>query len=150
MNGPLDPHALSVAIRWLHVAAMALAFGGAVLLAIAARSPRRIDGLLEIASSYERTFWLAAGVLVMTGVGNAAAFGVQLPAPDTRWGVTFLVKLLGVGGLMLLSAPRTVAVAHLAVEALDAHAASVLARLYGATAILLIAILAAAVWLAHG
>ncbi len=37
----MDVHALSVAVRWLHVAWMAIALGGAVLLAVAARSRDR-------------------------------------------------------------------------------------------------------------
>lgn len=150
----LDGHALSVLIRWLHVAAMAVAFGGAALISLLAisRPDLRSGELLRVAVVYERAFWAAAGVLVMTGVGNLAAFGAQLPSPDTAWGVTLLAKLAVVVALMLISVPRTLAVAQLG--ALDEQrvtgAAPLLARLYVATLGSLVAILALAVWLSHG
>lgn len=126
---------------------MAIAFGGAVLLAMATRS--HAGAVLGIAAIYERAFWAAVGVLVMTGIGNAAAFGSDLPAPGSSWGAAFMAKLFGVAALALLSVPRTVAIVHLRAAA-TADAGAPLARLYGATAIVLVAILAVAVWLTHG
>ena len=147
----MDPHALSLAIRWLHVAAMAVALGGAVLVAAIARMrPRPApDVVLGIAATYERAFWTAAGVLVMTGVGNAAAFGSDLPFPISAWGSAFVAKLLGVAVLIALSVPRTLVVVWLGADARPI-AGAILERLYIATAGILVAILAVAVWLAHG
>ena len=145
----MDPHALSVGVRWLHVAAMAVALGGAVLLAVASRSRDRPLDLLGVAVIYERAFWVAAGLLVMTGVGNVAAFGIQLPAPASDWGTAFVAKLLLIGALVLFSIPRTVTIAQLAnVPAADRS--GTVAALYATTAIALLAVLAVAVRLAHG
>ncbi len=100
----LDPHVLHVAIRWLHVAAMATAFG--------------------------------AGLL----------------GPATNWGTTLLLKLGSVLALVLLSLPRTLAVAR--ISALSGPSASgsitTIRNLYGATTGAFAVILALAVWLAHG
>lgn len=144
-----DPHVLSVGIRWLHVVAMAVALGGSVLLALtirSARSPEQLDAVI----GYERAFWIAAGVLAMTGIGNAAAFGVGLPGPESSWGSTFTLKLVGVLVLVLISLPRTIVVSQLA-RRTDARGASsaVLGNLYGVTALWLVATLALAVWIAH-
>ena len=148
----IDAHAFSLAIRWLHVAAMAVAFGGAVLLAAATRTRGRtsFEGTLDFAAMYERAFWSAAGILVMTGVGNAAAFGAQLSLPESGWGQVFAAKLVTIAALLFLSVPRTLAVVHFDARAERGQADSTLARLYAATALGLVAILAIAVWLAHG
>lgn len=67
----IDAHALHLFLRWSHVAAMATALGGALLVtAVVWRRDRH--GSLAVAVAYERLFWAAAGVLVMTGVGNLA------------------------------------------------------------------------------
>ena len=68
----LDPNALHVAIRWLHVAAMATAFGGAItVLALSARpGVDSATAVIAVAARYEWLFWGAAGVLAMTGIGN--------------------------------------------------------------------------------
>ena len=150
----LDPHVLHVAIRWLHVAAMATAFGGAVtVLALAARPGRdSADAVVGVAIRYEWLFWAAAGVLVMTGIGNLAAFGADLPDPSTPWGTTMALKLGSVLALVILSLPRTLAVARLSRSA-GGMASSVVVRVrnvYGATTGAFAAILALAIWLAHG
>jgi hypothetical protein len=76
----MDHETLTLAIRSLHVAAMAAAFGGAILVTwLAWRRPP--DRVIDIALGYEQLFWLAAGVLVMTGFGNLGAFGAALPVP---------------------------------------------------------------------
>jgi putative copper export protein len=150
----LDPHVLHVAIRWVHVAAMATAFGGAVtVLALAARpgadAPSAVVG---VAIRYEGIFWAAAGVLAMTGIGNLAAFGADLSSPATPWGTTLMVKLGSVLGLVVLSLPRTLAVAQLSAStgAVATGAIRRLRNLYGATTGAFALILALAVWLAHG
>src|SRR5438034_10462910 len=108
----MDPHVLHVAIRWLHVAAMATAFGGAVtVLALSTRPGGDSAGtVLSVALRYEWLFWAAAGVLAMTGIGNLAAFGAGLLGPSTNWGTTLVLKLGSVLALGVPSLPRTVAV----------------------------------------
>jgi hypothetical protein len=146
----IEAHGLSVAIRWLHVAAMAMAFGGALMVAVVATlKPRPApDAVIRFAATYEMAFWGAAGVLVMTGIGNAAAFGRDLPYPDSAWGAAFIVKLVGVGAIVVLSVPRTLTVVHLA--AARTPDGTLVGTLYSMTATALVAIVAIAVWLAHG
>lgn len=150
----VDAHAFSVVIRWLHVAAMAIAFGGAGLLALLAmaRADIRPAELVRVAITYERAFWAAAGVLVMTGIGNLGDYGAQLPSSDSAWGMTLLAKLGLVVALMLVSVPRTLAVVQVAglADGGSPRTAPLLARLYLATVAGLIAISALAVWLSHG
>jgi hypothetical protein len=153
----IDPHALSILIRWLHVAAMAVALGGAALVtALVFDRQRGVGGggaLLEAAERYEWFFWAALGVLAMSGIGNVAALGSGLPTAGTGWGATFVLKLLGVVALALLSVPRTLVVVQL--RALDSGSIAAaftrtLQWLYAGTVAGLAAILAFAVWLAHG
>jgi Copper resistance protein D len=99
---------LTLAIRWLHVAAMAVAFGGAFL--VAWLSWRTKDHVIETAVRYEQVFWAAAGVLVMTGIGNLGALGMSLLEPSTAWGTTLIAKLWLVAALILVSLPRSLAV----------------------------------------
>ena len=150
----LDPHVLHVAIRWLHVAAMATAFGGAItVLALSTRPGVESAGaVVGVAIRYEWLFWAAAGVLAMTGIGNLAAFGAGLLGPATNWGATLLVKLGSVLALFVLSLPRTLAVARIGASSGDNARGSVrtLRNLYGATTAAFAMILALAVWLAHG
>ncbi|TMC69319.1 MAG: hypothetical protein E6J13_11760 [Chloroflexi bacterium] len=149
----LDPHVLHLAIRWLHVAAMATAFGGALtVLALAARpAADSATTVVGVAMRYEWMFWAAAGVLALTGIGNLAAFGAGLAAPATPWGTTLLLKLGSVLALVVVSVPRTLAVARLSVstEAATSPLAT-LRDLYGVTAGAFAVILALAIWLAHG
>ena len=153
---PLDPHALHLAIRWLHVAAMATAFGGALtVFALFARTRNGALGsaLIEVALRYEFMFWLAAGVLAMTGIGNLAAFGTGLPLSRTDWGVTFVLKLGFVLALIVLSLPRTLAIARLhrsASRPLTEGLQSRLRTMYGGTGAAFAVALGLAVWLAHG
>jgi putative copper export protein len=150
----LDPHALHVAIRWLHVAAMATAFGGALtVLALSTRpSVDSASAVIGVAIRYEWMFWGAAGVLAMTGIGNLAAFGAGLAGPATPWGTTLLLKLGSVLALVVLSLPRTLAVTRMSASTGPTAGGSVIAvrNLYGATAGAFAVILALAIWLAHG
>lgn len=91
---------------------MAVAFGGAFL--VAWLSWRTKDHVIETAVRYEQVFWAAAGVLVMTGIGNLGAFGVSLLEPSTSWGTTLIAKLWLVAALILVSLPRSLAVVLLA------------------------------------
>jgi uncharacterized membrane protein len=144
----MDAHALSVVVRWLHVLAMAVALGGSALIALAIRSSR--SDATELLVAYERAFWIAAGVLAMTGVGNAASFGIELPAPASAWGATFTLKLVSVVGLALFSLPRSIVVARLENGAHADASRALLANLYRGTALWLVLTLALAVWLSHG
>ena len=150
----LDPHVLHVAIRWVHVAAMATAFGGAItVFALSTRSGGlSASAMMAVAMRYEWLFWAAAGVLAMTGIGNLAAFGPALLGPSTDWGATLTVKLGSVLALIILSLPRTLAVARMSVaaEAVAPNAIVTVRNLYGATTAAFVLILALAVWLANG
>ncbi|HEV8535076.1 MAG TPA: CopD family protein [Candidatus Limnocylindria bacterium] len=149
----LDPHVLHLAIRWIHVAAMATAFGGAVMvLALSINTtPREGDaGLLDAATRYEWVFWAAAGVLAMTGIGNLATFGQGLPVPGTDWAAAFMAKLTAVIALVVFSIPRTLAVAGIRAGVAAPRQRERIRSLYGATAAAFAVILGLAVWLAHG
>jgi hypothetical protein len=150
----LDPTVVHVAIRWLHVAAMATALGGAVtVLALATRpGADSARAVLAVAVRYEWLFWAAAGILVMTGIGNLAAFGAALLGPSTEWGATLTLKLGLILLLVFLSLPRTLAVARIGLSAGSDGGESIAAlrNLYAATTAAFVVILALAVWLAHG
>jgi len=149
----LDPNVLHVAIRWLHVAAMATAFGGAItVLALSTRpGADSANAVVAVAVRYEWLFWAAAGVLAMTGIGNLAAFGAALLRPATDWGQTLTLKLGLVLLLVVISLPRTLAVARMGASAPIAPAVVIAVRnLYGATTATFAVIVALAVWLAHG
>jgi len=147
----VDPHVVHVAIRWLHVAAMATAFGGAVtVLALSIRPGiDTVRAVLGVAIRYEWLFWAAAGVLAMTGIGNLAAFGAGLLGPSTNWGTTLLLKLGSVLTLVVLSLPRTLAVARMSATPVGPGLIA-LRNLYAATTAAFAVILAFAIWLAHG
>jgi hypothetical protein len=142
----MDHQQLALAVRYVHVAAMAAAFGGALLVTWLAwrLPPARI---IDVAVRYEQLFWLAVGVLVMTGVGNLGAFGSALPAPASDWGRTFIAKLVLIAALLIVSLPRSLAVVRMA--ATSASGARV-RSIYTATSGLLAAIVALALELAHG
>lgn len=143
----MDHQLLALAVRWLHVAAMATAFGGALLVTwLAWRAPA--DRVVDIAVRYEQLFWAAAGVLVMTGVGNLGAFGAGLPEPGTGWGRTFSAKLVLVALLVVISLPRSLAVLRLAAH--PSTGGATLRNLYAVSAAMLAAIVALAEGLAHG
>jgi hypothetical protein len=141
----------SLLVRWVHVAAMALALGGAVLLWFIALRAGGLDpvALLSLAENYERLFWLALGVLVMTGIGNLGAFGQSLPAPSTAWGGRLLVKLAAVLLLFLLSVLRTLVVVRLGAAGEQARLVRWLPGLYGGTGAALALVVLLAVFLAH-
>lgn len=148
---------MSFLIRYLHVTSASLLFGGAVLLFLLCytnrrRRPESRQVLLELMSLYEWAFWAAAGLLVMTGVGNLGSYGANLPEPDTSWGDKFIVKLLLVVAILLLSAFRTMSVA---IVRLSEGAATVrngmntLGALYAMTAVLAMGAIGLAVMLSH-
>jgi uncharacterized membrane protein len=150
----MDPHLVHVAVRWIHVLAMAVALGGAALVFVVAMrgagSGIAPAAVLRIAAAYEWAFWAAAGTLAMTGIGNLGAFGAPLPAPGTTWGSTLVIKLGLVVTLVVLSLPRTLAVGRLALAAAPDRVHKAVRALYGSTAAAFAVIAALAVWLAHG
>mgnify|MGYP000070736969 CR=1 FL=1 len=132
-------------VRWLHVLAMAVALGGAAL----AWGVSRVAGTettLAVATTYERAFWGAIGVLVMTGVGNLGALAPALPRG--RWGVVLLAKLALVVALLVGSAVRSATV-RAARDAADPATVTV-ERGYALTTAALVAVVALAAVMAHG
>ena len=154
----LDVPSFSYLIRWTHVAAMAGLFGGAILvfgLSLQARfqNGREHDGvLLAVAQTYEWVFWLAIGLLVMTGVGNLGSIGAAVPVRETTWGGKLVIKLVGVGAFTLLSLARTLLVVMLGVatERETNAQRAMLGWAYVISVALAAAIVAVAVSLAHG
>ena len=149
----LEP--LGLFVRWAHVVGMAGILGGALLVwwmtARPVRTNAASDARLEIAQRYEWIFWAAIGVQAMTGVGNLGAFGQSLPASTTAWGLRLTVKLVVVLTLALLSLPRTLVVAVLMNQpAAESGRSQVVPSLYAATVIVVLVVVALAVWLAHG
>jgi hypothetical protein len=142
----IDHHTVALAIRWLHVVAMALAFGGAFFITWLCWRPRA--DVVETAVRYEQAFWAAAGVLVMTGIGNLGAFGTSLLEPTTAWGSTLVVKLWLVAALIAISLPRSLYVILL-IRGPRARVAD-LRPAYTITTLLFAAIVAMAIVLAHG
>ena len=144
---PAEHHMLALGIRWLHVAAMSVAFGGAFLVAWLSyrTSPHH---LIETAARYEQAFWAAAGVLVMTGVGNLGAFGENLFEPGTAWGTTFTAKLWLVAALIAISLPRSLIVALLAASERRPQLVD-LRPVYTVTTAIFAVIVALAIVLAH-
>lgn len=144
-------------IRWMHIAAMALVLGGALLLWGASLRTRNheqqpLPTVLPVAWTYEWLFWAGLGTLVMTGVGNLGVFGAALPAPAGPWGVKLIAKLLLVLLLMGVSVVRTLLVTrlHAQTTAIGPALLPLLRRFYAGTTLLLAAILLLAVSLAHG
>ena len=102
-----------LAVRWLHVVAMAVVLGGATLTWWQFRH----DGVaasaaLNAATAYEHGFWAALGVLVMTGVGNLGSLAPHVPESGTPWGTAFAAKLLLVVAFIALSVVRSLLVAR--------------------------------------
>lgn len=140
-------------VRTLHVVAMALLFGGAAVAWLVVRED--VADPLAVAIRYEWLFWASLGVVVLTGVGNLGAVGA--PGPETRWGQTFLVKLLLVVAFAVGSLLRTLAVVRLDRSvAVRGRTRSLrpprewLRRAYAATGWTLVAIVVLGEVLAHG
>ena len=148
-----------LAVRALHVLAMALVLGGATLTwwlfrqvrGASATPTESAAAAFSVAAAYERGFWAAMGVLVMTGVGNLGSLAPYVPAAETEWGTAFAVKLALVLGVLALSLVRTLVVArYRRVESARGRGLRTLRLGYGATALSLAALVALAEVLAHG
>ena len=111
------------------------------------------DALLKPMYGYEIIFWVAMGLLVMSGVGNLGVFGKDLPGWHTPWGRTLFAKLMLVVTLIFFSLVRTFVVfrVHLAdLQEISTSWLNGMERFYVATASLLAMILTLALGLAHG
>lgn len=141
--------ATSLAVRFGHVLGMALVLGGAVFVWFLFRDVDvRTDHrrALTAASAYERLFWAAMGLLVMTGVGNLGSLAPSIPGGD--WAVTLTAKLLLVVAVLLGSLVRSLLVVEARREGVAA--ADTLRYSYAATVVVLGAVLVLAEVLAHG
>lgn len=151
----MDPHALSLGVRAIHVAAMAVLIGGGVLIWTVLAAPGSTESdskrqqVMDIAASYEWLAWLAIGLLIMTGIGNLGAFGLALPAPQSAWGERLILKLVLVLILVVSSLLRTFLIAMLHASP-SAGGLAILRRIYAGTAGLATGVLVLAVALAHG
>lgn len=141
-----------LAVRWLHVLAAAVALGGATLTWWSLRTAVADDATaLALSAGYERAFWAAMGVLVLTGVGNLGELAPFVPGADTEWGVAFTAKLLAVAAVLALSLLRTLVVQRCRrADALRRGGVRALELGYGATAAALAAVVLLAEVLAHG
>ncbi|MFC4449889.1 hypothetical protein [Halorussus aquaticus] len=164
-----------LAVRLLHVLGMALALGGATLTWWLFRRDAASDSAaVGVAAAYERGFWAAMGVLVMTGVGNLGSLAPFVPTAETRWGTAFTAKVLVVLLVLALSVVRTLVVAQCRRSAVGADSepateqsgrntemsgretgmagrgTETLRLAYGATALSLALLVALAEVLAHG
>ena len=150
-----------LAVRVVHLFAMALALGGAALTWEFCRRPGVSDATtLAAAAGYERIFWAATGLLVATGVGNLGSLvpdvpggdlGQVFPTPETYWGTAFTVKLSAVVALLALSQVRTIVVhRYRRADAMSARNRRTLRASYALTAVWLAGIVVLGGVLAHG
>ena len=101
------------AVRYAHVASIALLTGGAFIVAalsisaLPAGPPGERDVALAAAVSYEWAFWSVVGVTVATGVSNLGLKGEGLLGPHTQWGTALTVKLAHILLLLALSVVRS-------------------------------------------
>jgi uncharacterized membrane protein len=136
--------ALSLLVRTVHVLGMVLLLGGSAFAWYALRT----DPGSSFPVRYEWLFWGAMGAMLVTGVGNLGALGA--PGPATRWGRLLTIKLALVAAFVLGSAVRTLVVGRLRDRVPHPTAARSLRRLYGATTLVLLAVVVLAEVLAHG
>ena len=148
---------MDVLLRAAHIGSAAVLVGGAALVwaltAGRASTGQETRSLALVAQRSEWLFWGALGVLVATGVGNLAQFGEGLPDPATPWGRRLTLKLLLVLVLAAVSVARALYVVRLvdAASALEGDSQRrALRNVYALTALLAVAVLALATWLAHG
>lgn len=139
----------AVIVRWLHVLAMAVVTGGAVLTWATVRFPVAGDPPIGVVVAYEWLFWTGMGVLVMTGIGNLGSLAPVLPRPGTPAGSLLAVKLPFVLLVLIGSVPRTLAVERIR-RTPDPPTTVSLGTPYGLTSIGLVGLVAVAVVLAHG
>ena len=138
-------------VRYLHLAAVALLTGGALLIAADCFVPaaaRGTDGWRP-ASLYEWIFWLLIGLVAVTGVSNLGLKGDGLLGPSTSWGRALTAKLGAVIGLLALSFVRTdfvIRCGGAAPGVVPVRARAVAGWLYAGT----VAVLLCAMWIGLG
>ena len=143
------------AVRYLHVASVALIAGGALIVAascLVAPSDSDADPL-RAAAAYEWIFWLLTGAAIVTGVSNLGLKGDGLMAAETTWGRALTMKLTAALVLLALSLVRTDFVIRCSAvvgRGRSARIRKVLGALYGLTVILLLGALWIGLGLAHG
>jgi hypothetical protein len=152
-----DPfYELWFAVRYVHVAAVALLGGGALLLALSCFVPRAVtatDSGWIAASTYEWTFWTLIGVVAVTGVSNLGLKGEGLLDPATSWGRALMTKLVAVLALLAISLLRSDLVIRCAAapsSALSARARAVAGSLYAVTVVMILGVMWLGLGLAHG
>ena len=144
------------AVRYVHVASVALLAGGAAVLCASCVAPRTrgaADAVLVAALPYEWLFWSLAGVTVLTGVSNLGVKGDGLMGPATVWGKALTTKLSAALVLMALSLLRTdfvIRCSALRHADLPSRARAVLGWMYGVTVAILLGALWIGLGLAHG
>jgi hypothetical protein len=144
------------AVRYIHVASVALLTGGAATLCALCARPRgevETAGAVLAATMYEWMFWSLVGITVVTGVSNLGLKGDGLMAPETMWGRALTLKLSVVMVLLALSLVRTDFVIRCSTAAgisRSGRICMVLGSLYGLTVITLLGALWLGLGLAHG
>ena len=141
------------AVRYVHVASIALSSGGAFLLATYSARTAAVPQLVSLAVAYEWVFWASIGIGVATGVGNLGLKGDGLLAANTAWGTALSVKLAVVLTFFALSLVRSDVVIRLKQRSASLHhprTPVVLAVLYGLTAAAMFGAAWIGLGLAHG
>jgi hypothetical protein len=140
------------AVRYVHVASVALLAGGALIVAAGCLVASAGTGdPLRTATAYEWIFWMLIGFTAVTGVSNLGLKGDGLLGPGTSWGRALTTKLGAVLGLLALSLVRTDFVIRCGGAAVPpARARAIAGWLYAATVAALLAALWIGLGLAHG
>jgi uncharacterized membrane protein len=105
---------LTLPLRTLHVLGVAVLVGAATALWYgfrpAAAGENADSSLFRLARAYEWAFWAIVAVVIVTGIGNVAAYGRGIPGPTTEWGLVLTAKLVAIVGLLVLSVLRSLLV----------------------------------------
>jgi hypothetical protein len=153
----IDPFfQLWFAVRYVHVAAVALLAGGALLLALSCFFPRAVNApetAWAAASAYEWTFWALIGIVAVTGISNLGLKGEGLLDPATSWGralTTKLVTVLAFFAVSLLRSDFVIRCAAGSPAALLPRARTAAGVLYGVTVAMILSVMWLGLGLAHG
>lgn len=144
------------AVRYAHVASIALLSGGAFIVAalyVSSATPGQSEVALAAATIYEWAFWLVAGVTVATGVSNLGLKGEGLLGPQTQWGTALTVKLAHVLLMLALSVVRSDFVIrwkNATAAMASGRGRMILSAMYGLTCALFLGAMWIGLGLAHG
>jgi hypothetical protein len=135
------------------VLALAVTLGGTLLIFYLSRRARGLDPdayqlrLLGLSARFERYFWLALGLLVLTGFGGLGGVGPALPALSTGWVLRLVLALLGVLVFLLLAGLRMVTLIRLTMagEDLSPQVLRLFPVIYGGTGLALVGLVLLAV-----